>query len=120
MDNEQLVAYLEESIRTGNIDQLRELYEYIVSFRTKIRPDITADERQMLDIYINGLYDQNIFILKEGEIEAYLPDGYKHKDLENVLKITEGDLYDKWRNEEGFQKLKDLMELALNKNGIIS
>lgn len=120
MDNEQLVAYLEDSIRTGKIDQLRELYEYIVSFRTKIRLDITAEERQMLDKFIDGLYDQNIFILKDGEIEAYLLDGYKHKDLENVLKITEGDLYEKWRAEEGFQKLKGLVELALRRNGIIS
>lgn len=120
MDNEQLVAYLEESIRTGNIEQLKEFYEYIVSFRTKIRTDITNEERQLLDKFIDGLYDQNIFILKDGEIEAYLLDGYKHKDLVNVLKITEGDLYEKWRTEEGFLKLKGLVELALRRNGIIS
>lgn len=120
MDNEHLLAYLEESIRTGNIEQLKELYEYIVSFRTKLRPDITNEEKQLLDKFIDSLYDQNIFILKDGEIEAYLLDGYNQKDLENVLKITEGNLYEKWKTKEGFLKLKGLVELALRRNGIIS
>lgn len=118
-DNEQLVSYLEESIRTGNIAQLQKFYEYIVSFRTKIRQDITNEQRQSLYKFIDDLYDHNIFILKEGDIETYLPDGYKHKDLDNVLKITEGDLYEKWKKEEGFLKLKGILELALQKNGLL-
>ena len=119
MDNAQLVNYLGEAIRTGNVEELKELYEYIISFRTKIRPDILPDERIMLEKFIESLYDQNIFILKEGEIESYFMDGYKHKDLENVLKITQGELFEKWRGEEGFAKLKGLVEIALQRNGII-
>lgn len=34
-------------------------------------------------------------------------------------RVTEGDLYEKWRGEEGFLKLKGVVELALQKNGII-
>jgi hypothetical protein len=120
MDNEQLVAYLGEAIKTGNTDQLKELYDYIVSFRTKIREDITPEEKGLLDKFIESLYDQNVFILKEGEIESYFMDGFKHKDLDNVLKITDGALYEKWRNEEGFKKLRNLLEFALRKNGIVS
>lgn len=119
MDNEQLVKYLEEAIKTGNVDELKELYEYIVSFRTKIRPDITPDERSNLDRFVEGLYDQNVYILKEGEIESYMLDGYKHKDLDNVLKITQGELFERWRKEDGFTKLKALVEMALYRNGII-
>lgn len=119
MDNEQLMNYLGEAIKTGNMEELKELYEYIISFRTKIRPDISADEKVMLEKFIESLYDQNIFILKEGEIESYFMDGYKHKDLDNVLKITQGELFEKWRGEEGFAKLKVLVEVALNRNGII-
>lgn len=120
MDNEQLVNYLEEAIKTGNIEELKELYEYIVSFRTKIRPDITPEEKTLLDQFIDGLYERNIFILKDGEIESYLLDGYKHKDLDNVLKITQGELFERWRKDEGFIKLKTLVELALQRNGVIS
>lgn len=119
MDNEQLVNYLGEAIRTGNVEELKELYEYIISFRTKIRPDISSDERVMLEKFIESLYNQNIFILKEGEIESYFMDGYRHKDLDNVLKITQGELFEKWRGEEGFAKLKGLVEVALKRNGII-
>ena len=73
----------------------------------------------MLEKFIESLYDQNIFILKEGEIESYFMEGYKHKDLDNVLKITQGELFEKWRGEEGFAKLKGLVEIALKRNGII-
>ncbi len=120
MDNEKLVNYLEEAIKTGNMGELKEFFEYIVSFRTKIRPDLTIDEKASLERFIEGLYDQNIFILKDGEIESYLLDGYKHKDLNNVLKITQGELFEKWRKEEGFTKLKALVEMALYKNGVIN
>ena len=119
MDNEQLVNYLGEAINMGNMEELKELYEYIISFRTKIRPDISADERGVLEKFIESLYDKNIFILKEGEIESYFMDGYKQKDLDNVLKLTQGELYEKWRSEEGFAKLKGLVEIALMRNGII-
>lgn len=120
MNNEQLVAYLEEAISTGNKDYLNEWYEYIVSFRTKIREDITLEEKGLLEKFIESLYDQNVFILKEGEIESYFMNGFKHKDLDNVLKITQGELFERWRNEDGFKKLKNLVELALKRNGIIS
>ena len=120
MDNEQLVDYLEEAIKTGNIEKLKELYEYIVSFRTKIKPNLTPEEKAMLDEFIDRLYDQNIFILKDGEIESYLLDGYKHKDLDNVLKITQGELFEMWRKDEGFGRLKTLVGLVLRRNGIIS
>lgn len=120
MDNEQLVSYLEEAITSGNTEELKELYEYIVSFRKKIRPDITPEEREMLNQFIESFYDQNIYILKDGEIESYFPDGYKSKDLDNALLITQGELYENWKKEEGFVKLKSLLEMALRNNGIIS
>lgn len=120
MDNEQLVAYLEKAINTRNTDQLKEMYDYIVSFRTKIREDITPEEKGLLDKFIENLYGQNVFILKEGEIESYFMEGFKHKDLDNVLKITDGALFEKWRKEEGFMKLRNLLELALRMNGIIN
>ena len=120
MDNEQLVSYLEEAIASGNTDELKELYEYIISFRKKIRPDITPEERETLNHFIESFYNQNIYILKDGEIESYFPEGYKGKDLDNALLITQGDLFEKWKKEDGFIKLKNLVEQALRNNGIIN
>ncbi len=119
-DNEQLVSYLENAISSGSIDELKTFYEYIVSFRKKIRSDITPEEREMLNQFVESFYDQNIYILKDGEIESYFPNGYKRKDLDNALLITQGELFDSWKKEEGFVKLKNLVEIALRNNGIIS
>lgn len=110
---------LEVAIQTGDIVQLKDFYDYMVSFRQKLRPDLLPDERQRIDAFIDSLYEQNIFLLKAGEIEAYFPDGFKHKDLEKVLKLTQGTAFDQWRNHDGYKALKALLEEVLRRNHII-
>lgn len=118
-DNLKLMELLEVAIQTGDIVQLKDFYDYMVSFRQKLRPDLLPDERQRIDAFIDSLYEQNIFLLKAGEIEAYFPDGFKHKDLEKVLKLTQGTAFDQWRNHDGYKALKALLEEVLRRNHII-
>lgn len=51
-------------------------------------------------------------------IEAYFPEEYKHKDLDNVLEIT-GEKYSMWQQQDGFKALRGLMEIILHRNGIL-
>lgn len=118
-DNLKLMELLKVAIQTGDIVQLKDFYDYMVSFRQKLRPDLLPDERQRIDAFIDSLYEQNIFLLKAGEIEAYFPDGFKHKDLEKVLKLTQGTVFDQWRNHDGYKALKALLEEVLRRNHII-
>ncbi len=118
MDNAQLVNFLKEAIETGDRGKLQSLYEHIISIRTKLKPDITDEEREKLDKFIESLYDQNIYILKEGDIEAYFPEEYKHKDLDNVIEIT-GEKYSMWQQQDGYKALRGLVEMILNRNGIL-
>ncbi len=118
MDNAQLVNYLKEAIETGDREKLRLLYDHIISIRTKLKQGLTQEEREKLDRFIESLYPQNIYILKAGDIEAYFPEEYKHKDLDNVLEIT-GEKYSMWQQQEGFKDLRVLMEMILNMNGVL-
>lgn len=118
MDNAKLVNYLKEAIDTGNNENLQFLYDHIVSIRTKLKPKITDEERKELDMFIESLYLQNIFILKKGDIEAYFPEEYKRKDLDNVLILT-GDMYSMWQSHEGYKDLRALMEMILARNRIL-
>lgn len=118
MDNAQLVNFLKEAIETGDREKLQSLYDHIISIRTKLKQGLTEEEREKLDRFIESLYPQNIYILKAGDIEAYFPEKYKLKDLDNVLEIT-GEKYTMWQQEEGYKDLRALMEMILYRNGIL-
>ena len=118
MDNAQLVNFLKEAIETGDRDNLQSLYDHIISIRTKLKQGLNRDERETLDRFIESLYAQNIYILKEGDIEEYFPEEYKHKDLDNVLEIT-GEKYSMWQQQDGYKALRGLMEMILTRNGIL-
>ncbi len=118
-DNVQLTQLLEESIKTGNLEALKGFYDYMISFRQKLRLDLSSEERQVLDAFIISLYDQNIFLLKRGEIEAYFPNGYKGKDLDKVLALTQGADFEQWKKEDGYNALKSLLIDILHRNRIV-
>ena len=117
-DHVQLVNFLKEAIETGVMEKLKALYEHIVSIRTKLKPDLKEEERKTLDGFIETMYDQNIFILKRGDIEEYFPEEYRRKDLDNVLTLT-GDKYGSWQSHEGYKTLRELMEMILVRNRIL-
>lgn len=118
-DHIKLTQYLEEAIATEDISALKGFYDYLISFRQKLRSDINSKERKELDSFIDSLYNQNIFLLRRGEIEAYFPNGYKGKDLDKVLALTQGTPFGMWKNEDGYKELKDLLLEILHRNNIL-
>lgn len=118
-DNVQLTQLLEESIKTGDLEALKGFYDYMISFRQKLRPDLSPEELQKLDVFVTSLYDQNIFLLRRGEIESYFPNGYKGKDLDKVLALTQGEDFEQWKKEDGYNALKTLLIDILHRNSII-
>ena len=118
-DNLQLTQLLEESIKTGDLEALKGFYDYMISFRQKLRTNLSTEEQQELDVFVTSLYDQNIFLLRRGEIEAYFPNGYKGKDLDKVLALTQGADFEQWTKEDGYNALKTLLIDILHRNRIL-
>lgn len=118
MDYVQLVDFMKEAIETGDTSKLHSLYEHIVSIRTKLKQDLTEVELKMLNEFIESMYSKNIYILKKGDIEEYFPEEYKHKDLDNVLALTD-EKYSFWQSYEGYKELRLLMEIILRRNSIL-
>lgn len=118
-DHISLTQHLEEAISSGDLVALKGFYDYIISFRQKIRPDLEESERHELDAFIDSLFDKNIYLLKKGEIEDYFPDGYKGKDLDKVLALTQGAPYDQWKKDDGYNQLKGLLVEILRLNHIL-
>ncbi|AXV38345.1 MAG: hypothetical protein CIT01_09100 [Methanobacterium sp. BRmetb2] len=98
-DGKRLVEELENAIDENDIAKLKEVWEYIKYRHRKIKDVLTDDEKKLVNNFIDSKMAENIFILKEGELEDYLPDGYKSKDLEKIIELSKDENFFKWWNE---------------------
>lgn len=109
MDGNALLGYIDTTINTGDKTELEKLWNYIVSTRTKLKQSLTPAETALLDEEVAKFEGNDIYILRDGDIEDYFPTGYKKKDLNNVLKLLSEEEYKKWKEMPSYGKLHDLV-----------
>ena len=85
IDGQTLSQQLEQAINNEDIESLKNLYQYIKSRKRKIKDDLTSEESILIKEFLSQKESQDIFILRNGEIEDYLPDG--HKTLEKLISL---------------------------------
>jgi SpoVK/Ycf46/Vps4 family AAA+-type ATPase len=95
LDGQALASRLDEAITSGSLDELRPLWEYIKARQVRLRTDLSSAELQELTSFIEDQRSKGRFILSQGALEAYLPTGYKGKDLEKVIRLaSQSDLWE--------------------------
>lgn len=118
-DYESLLSYLDNAITKTDTTGLRFFYNYMVSFRTKLKSDITEEQRDNLYAFIDKLKEEDVYLLKDGEIEDYFPVDYKNKDLNKVIELV-GAGFEGWTGSEGYNKLKYLLIEIVDKKIVFS
>lgn len=88
IDGKQLAESLDEAIRTGNIDELKPLWEYIKSRQSRLRAQLDESDRQALRSFIAKQRSEQRFILSRGSLEDYLPAGFKDKNIEKLIQLV--------------------------------
>lgn len=104
-----------------NYQNLKENYErYNQRFLALIK-NITLEQKLKINEYINEKYKENIYILKNGELEQYINMGIKDKaaGFNKVIEILRNkELYEEFRKTENYQELstilKDINEKIIN------
>jgi len=116
-DGEALVELLDQAISSNDNSSLTDLWEYIKSFRRKLKTELDNDEKILLEKFLEEREEKNIYVLREGDIEKYFMDGYKAKDLDNVIALLKEPNYKKWTedNNSGFKKLLGIAKKILTK-----
>lgn len=74
------------AVATSDSKQLQELWTYIVSRFKRFKETLTEAEFQTFETFVAGKATERIFILRRGEIEAYLPDTYA--SLDKTIELT--------------------------------
>lgn len=109
MDHKVLVEYMNQAITSGNLTELQELWEYIKSFRTKLKSKLSPEEQTILKNFINNQQQNKTFILQKGDIEDYFPAELHRKDLDNVLKLLDDIEFKSWKKSEEYKELYDII-----------
>jgi predicted ATP-dependent endonuclease of OLD family len=72
-DRISLMHELKRATSDQSLDRLSCLYQYLESRHKHIKNDLTQEEKLELHNIIERYYSDNIFILKHGDVEDYLP-----------------------------------------------
>ncbi len=78
IDGQTLFAKIEEAIKRKNFDDLTKLCNHIKSRKMKLSDHKTPEQLQVFENFITQKMDDKIFVLSKGEVEDYLPEGYKN------------------------------------------
>lgn len=108
-DGTALVARIDEAMATGSWDDAQATWTYIKSRRKKLRADLKEPEKEALQQFILGRRAERIYLLKEGTLEAYLPEGCRGKDIDKLIRFIAGP--DFW-SELSPDAQKELDEIA--------
>ena len=72
-----------EELEEGDFQDIKGLFNYIKSRHISLKDDITVEEDKRIESYIENQYQNNMFILKNGEIEHYFNGG--HFDIKKAI-----------------------------------
>lgn len=88
-DADALVLAIDKAIQSGDWAEAAGIWDYIKSFRVKLRTELSVDEEAQLERFLSSQAAQRTFILKGGSLEDYLPNGLKKKDLEKLIEFLD-------------------------------
>jgi putative ATP-dependent endonuclease of the OLD family len=87
-DGDTLVKAIEEALVSESWETAQEVWTYIKSRRIQLKPDLDDSEAAMLATFLSQKRAEKVFILQRGALEAYLPVGYRSKDLEKLIRLV--------------------------------
>jgi putative ATP-dependent endonuclease of the OLD family len=88
MDGDALCRAIEDAFASGSWTEASEVWQYIKSRRRALIPQLEEGEKTELYDGIDAFRERNIYILKRGAIEQYLPDGFSKKNLEKLIELV--------------------------------
>ena len=98
---------------TGSWNDARETWEYIKSRRKQLRNDLTESEKEVLQDFIVGKRAERIYLLMRGSLEAYLPIGYRDKNIDKLITLIASENFWSKLPVEAQQELAEIARLLM-------
>jgi predicted ATP-dependent endonuclease of OLD family len=114
IDGERLYNLIEDAILNNNVNDLSQNWEYIKSRQTDTVGFLDEESLEIITNFITSLYLNNEFILMRGNLEKYLIQGFKSKDVNKMIEIVTKDNFEEYFEPgSSFQELKDIANKIL-------
>jgi predicted ATP-dependent endonuclease of OLD family len=111
-DGKALVENIERAIAAGSWKDAESTWQYIKSRRRRLKESLGADEKERLEKFISDRRVERIYLLKNGVLEDYLPDGFRDKDLDKLVGFLATDFWSKLP-EQAREELTEIAQLVL-------
>jgi putative ATP-dependent endonuclease of OLD family len=85
-DRKAMLDYLDAAIRSGDTVELRKFWDYFRNRLRGLKDSLRETEAALLESDIRRLSEANIFVLRQGEIEEYLPAGAR--DVRGIVDLV--------------------------------
>lgn len=89
LDADTFVSTVESAMQSGDWANARRVWDYIKFRRAKPVDNLDAGGRATINRFIEAKYEEQVFILKEGDLESYLPEGVQSKDVDTLISFLD-------------------------------
>lgn len=113
IDHQCLATRLDEALETGELDDLaevRDIWGHIKKRMTRFKRDLTDDEEQRWQRFLEEKAEEGIYILPNGEIEDHLPSDVN--SISDSIELTKEDNFQDWvsQDDENTEALKRIAQ----------
>ncbi|MER9022147.1 AAA family ATPase [Mesorhizobium sp. M0815] len=117
LDGAALVERIDKAMDAQSWADAQDIWAYIKSRRVRLKETLDENEQAILAAFIEQKKANGIYLLPRGDLEDYLPEGYRSKDTQKLIKLVSSD--DFW-NQLEFGVRDELERMALDFLGITS
>lgn len=91
LDAATLVERIDDAMKSGNWNDAGDVWDYIKSRRIRLKDKLSESEQAILTAFIELKKADGIYLLSRGDLEDYLPDGYRSKDTQKLIQLVSSD-----------------------------
>lgn len=116
-DRSAIVTAIEQSLKNKDVKPLESVWEYVKDRCTEFKPNLTEEERTLVDTIHKEQQSAKIHILRHGAIEDYLPEDAKA--LEGTIRlVSDENFYEKMVSGISQDRVKELDQIVADIIGI--
>lgn len=117
IDGATLVQRIDNAMGNQDWTDAKDLWDYIKSRRVRLKKTLDEQERTTLEGFIKQKKIESVYLLSRGELEDYLPAGYRAKDTQKLIELVSSDNF--WEQLE-IKARDELESMAMEFLGIVS
>lgn len=91
LDGAALVERIDKAMDAESWADAKDLWAYIKARRVRLKDKLNESEEAILAAFIEQKKADGIYLLRRGELEDYLPAGYRSKDTQKLIELVSSD-----------------------------